>query len=114
MGQLSSAGCQALLRFIQRGGLELGVGWKLRPLSAKLSSVLDVHQSCAPERSPQPASQPIFLGPRHLVPIRAPSQEPVASTDDNSGLPTRPPGRPEAMKEVVREVEEGDASARQQ
>lgn len=61
----------------------------------------------------QPASQPISLGPRHLVPIRAPSQEPVASTDDNSGLPTRPPGRPEAMKKV-REVEEGDASARQQ
>lgn len=47
------------------------------------------------------------------MPIRAPSQDPVASTDDNTGLLTGPPGRPEAMKEV-REVEEGDASARQQ
>lgn len=113
MGQLSSEGCQTLLRFTQRGGLELGVWWKLRLLSAKLSSVLDVHKGCASERSPQPASQPISLGPRHLVPIRAPGQDPVASTDDNSDLPISPPGRPEAMKEV-REVEEGDTSARQQ
>lgn len=112
MGQLSSEGCQALLRVTQRGGLELGWG-RLRPLTAKLGSTLDAHWGCAPERSPQSVSQHISLGPRHLVPIRAGSQDPVSSADDYSGLPTRPPGRPEAMKEV-REGEEGDASARQQ
>lgn len=60
-----------------------------------------------------PCNLVYLLRSRHLVPVRAPSQDPVASTDDNSGLPTGPPGRSEAMKEV-REVDEGDASARQQ
>lgn len=73
------------------------------------------HQACtgavAPEGSPGPEAQSGSSGPSHLVPIRAPSQDPVASADHNS--PTRPPGRPEATEEV-REAEEGAASARQQ
>lgn len=48
-----------------------------------------------------------------LVATRAPHQNPVASADHKSGLHTKPLGRPEAM-EKAREVEEGDASARQQ
>lgn len=73
------------------------------------------HQLCtwavAPEGSPGPEAQSGSSGPSHLVPLRAPSQDPEASTDHSS--PTGPPGRPEATEEV-REAEKGDASARQQ
>lgn len=72
-----------------------------------------LHQVCTTavpqEGSPGPAAPSGSSGPSHLVPIRAPGQDPVASADHNS--PTRPPGRPEAT-EVVREAEEGAASAR--
>lgn len=107
MAQLRPGGGHTLPRVTRGGGPELrkDLGPDCRGQA--------LHQVCTTavpqEGSPDPAAPSGSSGPSHLVPIRAPGQDPVASADHNS--PTRPPGRPEAT-EAVREAEEGAASAR--